>query len=95
MSKGDEVSGQRKGKGVYVTREDYSKSRKLALPYHGQFRVVEVLPNGVSVIPVDHPQDELILVNVDWVTSCPDELPDTSWLGSHRKKNQKTKMPKR
>ena len=80
---------------VFMSHEKTSKSRKLALPYHGQFRVVEVLPNGVSVIPVDHPQDEPILVNVDWVTSCPDELPDTSWLGSHRKKNQKTKMPKR
>ena len=36
---------------VFMSHEKTSKSRKLALPYHSQFRVVEVLPNGVSVIP--------------------------------------------
>ena len=32
----------------------------VALPYHGPFRIMEVLPNGVSVRPVDRPQDEPI-----------------------------------
>ena len=70
---------------VFMPHEKTGKKRKLPLPYHEPFRIVEVLPNGVSVISVDRPQDELILVNVDRVTSCPDELPDTSWLGSRRK----------
>ena len=53
-----------------------------------------MLPNGVSVRPVDQPQDEPILVNVDRVTPCPDELTDTSWLGSRKRRTRKTKTPK-
>ena len=79
---------------VFMPHEKAGKKRKPALPYHGPFRIVEVLPNGVSVRPVDRPQDEPILVNVDRVTPCPDELSDTSWLGSRKRRTRKTKTPK-
>ena len=38
-------------------------------------------PNNVTVRPVDRPKDQMIHVNLDRVTICPEELPDTSWLG--------------
>ena len=63
---------------VFMSYEKTGKKTKLALPYHRPFRNVEVLPNGVSVRPVDRPQDERILVNVDRVTPSPDEFPETS-----------------
>ena len=56
------------------------KQRKLALPYHGPYRVV-VTDNNVSIRPVDKPNESPILVNVDRVTKCSDALPDISWLG--------------
>ena len=61
-------------------------NRKLALPYHGPYCVIEVWGNGVSVRPVDKPEAQPILVNVDRVTPCPAELPDVSWLGSKKKR---------
>ena len=74
---------------VFMPHDKTGKKRKMALPYHGPFRIVEVLPNGLSVRPVDRPQDEPILVNVDRTTKCPDELSDESWLGSRGKRRQR------
>ena len=31
--------------------------------------------------PVDKPDDEPILVNMDWIFTCPAEVPDSLWLG--------------
>ena len=36
----------------------------------------------VSVWPVDCPDEWPILVNLDRVTKCPDELPNVTWLGA-------------
>ena len=76
---------------VYMPYEDSGKLRKLALPYHGPYRVLDVTTNGVSVRPVDHPDQEPIRVNLDRVTKCPDELPDISWLGNTRKRSKKNR----
>ena len=74
---------------VYMPYEDSGKLRKLALPYHGPYRVLDITTNGVSVRPVDHPDQEPIRVNLDRVTKCPDELPDISWLGNTHKRSTK------
>ena len=79
---------------VFMPHDKTGKKRKMALPYHGPFRIVEVLPNGLSVRPVDRPQDEPILVNVDRTTKCPDELSDKSWLGSRGKRRQRARRRK-
>lgn len=59
----------------------HSKVDKLSLPYHGPYRIVDIFGNALSVRPVDRPNKKPILVNMDHVTSCPSELPDSSWLG--------------
>ena len=73
------------------------KQRKLALPYHGPYRVVDVTDNNVSIQPVDKPDESPILVNMDRVTKCSDALPDISWLGPRsqhkRRKNTTTNEP--
>ena len=69
------------------------KNRKLTLPYHGPFRILEVLPNCLVVKPVDRLDDPAIKVNMDRVTQCSQELPDVSWLGpaKHRKRRSARK----
>ena len=73
---------------VYMHYEQTGKNQKLSRPYFGPYRVLEVHTNGVTVQPVDHPNDKSIRVNLDRVTLCLVELPDESWLG--RKRQSKT-----
>ena len=71
---------------VYMSQEAQGKMRKLSLPYHGPFSILEVLSNCLLLTPVDRPNDQPILVSRDRVTSCPNELPDVPWLGPHLKR---------
>ncbi len=70
---------------VLMPHEQTGKICKLAHPYFGPYRVVEVYPNGVSVRPVDCPSKSAIRVNQDRVTLCSSELPDKSWLGTRNR----------
>ena len=72
---------------VYMPYEDQGKNRKMALPYHGLYRIIEVRPNNcVLVRPVDKPDDQPIFVSMDRIVSCPKKLSDVSWLGPSSKK---------
>ena len=66
---------------VFMPHDTSGKDRKLALPYHGPYRIMDMRGNCVSVKPVDKPDDEPILVNLDRIVPCPAEVPDSSWLG--------------
>ena len=74
---------------VRMPHEASGKLRKLALPYHGPYRVLDVTPNDVSVRPVDRPDEEPIFVNLERVTRCPDALPDVSWLGPRTRRRRR------
>ena len=52
---------------VYMPKEKASKAYKFARPFHGPFRVMDVLETGVIVQPVGRPQDEGIRVAFDRV----------------------------
>ena len=74
---------------VYMPYEDQGKNRKMALPYHGPYRIIEVRPNNcVLVRPVDKPDDQPIFVSMDRIVSCPKELSDVSWLGPSSRKRK-------
>ena len=79
---------------VHMPHDDEEKNRKLASPYHGPFRILEVLPNCLVIKPVDRPDDPAIKVNMDRVTQCPRELPDVSWLGHKQRKKRGAKKEK-
>ena len=81
---------------VYMPHKTSGKQRKLALPYHGPYRILDVSSNGISVRLVDHPEQEPIRVNIDQVTKCPTELLDVSWLGNTRKRptRKRNRAPK-
>ena len=66
---------------VYMPNETTRKMRKIARLHFGPYRVLETHANGVTVKPVDKLKDAPIQVNLDRVTLCPTELPDTSLLG--------------
>ena len=50
---------------VLMPQEQTGKNRKLNRPYFGPYRVLEVHPNGATVVPVDRPKDPSIRVNLD------------------------------
>ena len=73
---------------VYMPHEAQGKQRKLALPHHGPYRVLELNSNCTTVRPVDHPEAESIKVNVDRLSQCPDVLPDKLWLGPRSRRTR-------
>ena len=77
---------------VYMPQEAQGKDRKLALPYHGPYRILEVQTNCLLVRPVDKPDMQAILVSMDRVVRCPKELPDASWLGPKPKRAKTRKQ---
>jgi len=82
---------------VFMPRETQGKQRKLALPHHGPYRVLELNSSCATVRPVDHPEAEPIKVNLDRLSQCPDVLPDVSWLGprTRRSRTQNSKQGRR
>ena len=74
---------------IFMPHETTGKKRKLALPYHGPYRVMDVHLNGLNVKPVDRPGDNPIRVNVDRVTRCYLELPNVSWLGPNTRRSRR------
>ncbi len=78
---------------VFMPQETQGKLRKLALPYHGPYRIIELTPNGATVRPVDKPTMEPILVNLDRVTLCYTELPGVSWLGPRATRSYRKTLP--
>ena len=61
-----------------------------SLLFPGPYRVLAT--NGVSVRPVDLPDQKPIRVNLDRVTKCLKEFPDVSWLGKAHKKSTKSSV---
>ena len=50
---------------MYIPKEKLTKAYKFARPFHGPYRVVEVLDTGVSVRPVHWLQEESFRVNLN------------------------------
>jgi len=77
---------------VYMPHEATGKDRKLPLPYHGPYRIIDVQSNCLLLRPVDKPDEQPILVNMDRVTPCPQEVPD---LGptTHQKRHRHIYSP--
>lgn len=70
----------------FMPIETQGRDRKLARPYHGPYRVLNITPTNVEVSLIDRP----IFVSLDRVTPCYPELGDSSWTG-HRKRKAKSK----
>ena len=70
---------------VYMPAAKKGKAHKFARPFHGPYRVLELTANDAKVVPVDKPRDTPILVALDRVRHCPDELPSDQFWPSQRR----------
>ena len=64
---------------VYMPAAKSNTAYKLARPFHGPYRVVHVVDNGVEVRPVDQPHATPTRVALNRVRRCPVEMPDVFW----------------
>ena len=64
---------------VYMPAAKSGKAYKLARAFHGPYRVVEVVENGLLVRPIDKPRDTPIRVALNRVRCCPKQIPDEFW----------------
>ena len=81
---------------VFMPHETQGKQRKLALPHHGPYRILELTSTGATLRPVDQPEQEPILVNLDSVSKCSSNLPDVSWLGPRsRRRRGRPRRPRK
>ena len=79
---------------VYMPKEKANKAYKFARPFHGPFRVVEVLETGVVVREVDQPQGETIRVAFNRVQRCPNPIPENEFWPVKKSCQLKKKSPK-
>ena len=78
---------------LFKPAEKTGEARKLAQPYHGQYRVIELDTNTARVHRTDRPQDEPILVALDRLRRCPMEIGDDCWPPQKKGKRPKKTMP--
>lgn len=68
------------------------KAWKLARPYHGPYRVLNVTPTNIEARLVDDPSSESIFVAVNRVRPCYNGVPDESWTGRKKSRSKKKKV---
>ena len=73
---------------VYMPGAKRGKAYKFAQAFHGPYRILEVVDNGVMVRPVDRPRAKAIRVALNRVRVCPKFLPDKSWPPSRTAKSK-------
>ena len=64
---------------LFKPAEKSGQARKFARPFHGPYRVVEVDSNTAKIRRVDQPDEELILVALESLRPCPEEVGDECW----------------
>ena len=66
-------------------------SRKFAGPFHGPYRIISAGANNAYIRRVDRRQDEPILVALQCLRRCPDEVADEFWPPDSRTKRVMSK----
>ena len=59
--------------------EQTGELQKLARPYHGPYRIITMDTNTASIRRVDRPEDSPVLVALNCLRRCLDEVGDTFW----------------
>ena len=70
---------------VYMPQDKATKAYKFARPFHGPFRVVEVWETGLTVQPVDKPDEKTIRVAFNRVRRCPEPISNDEFWPPRRK----------
>ena len=77
---------------LYKPAEKTGEARKFARPFHGPYRVLEMGTNTAKICRVDRPEEEPLLVSLDRLRRCPEEIGEGFWppdaRGSMKKKKK-------
>ena len=79
---------------VFMPSETVGKNRKLARPYHGPYRVINVTQTNAEVQLIEQPSAPSIFVAIGRLRKCYPEQTDDCWMG-HKKRVHKKKSSKR
>lgn len=74
---------------LYKPAEKTRKARKFARPFHGPYRIMELESNTAKLRHVDDPDGDMILVALERLRRCPDEVADNFWPPDKRKHGAK------
>ena len=74
---------------MFTPSEKNGTTWKLARPFYGPYRIVDLTPTNAEVRLIDKPEDPTIFVTLNRARLCYPELPDKSWSGKTRKRAQK------
>jgi len=64
---------------LFKPAERSGEKHQLARPYYGPYRVIKLTSNNAYIRRVDKPEAELLLVAMDYLRRCPNEISDTFW----------------
>ena len=70
---------------VLMPSDTTGKNRKLARPYHGPYRIVNLTATNAEVTLIEYPKDPPIFVAIDRLRRCYLEQSDAAWTGRKRK----------
>ena len=68
------------------------QARKFARPFYGPYRIVEVDNNTAKICRVDRPDEEPILVALERLRTCPEEVGDECWPPAKTARRTRTKQ---
>ena len=63
---------------ICMPAEAQGKTRKLARPFHGPYRILSLTSNNAEVVLVEKPNESSIFVALDRIRLCYPELGDTA-----------------
>ena len=63
---------------VFMPGAKRGKAYKFARAFHGPYRIIEIVENGVILKPIDRPQADPVRVALDHIRVCPTQVPDES-----------------
>ena len=74
---------------TYMPSEVQGKNWKLARPFYGPYRILNLTPTNAEIRLVDKPTDPSIFVSLNRLRPCYSELRDVSWSGRTSKRKKK------
>ena len=76
---------------VFMPSETTGKDRKLARPYHGPYRVVNLTDTNAEVKLIEKPKEPSIFVALERLRKCYPEQSNATWIGRKRTSSKKNR----
>jgi hypothetical protein len=73
---------------LYKPVEKTGEARKLARPFYGPYRIVDMDSNTATTTRIDRPEEELLLVAIEKLRRRPDEIGPGFWPADGRRKKK-------